>query len=229
MPTGLHINEHKQSNKGWIILSIAAVLIAAICSWYAYMYYTKGLVPPVPLPIATADPKVVETEVTQKQVAAHTVAPLEPRFLSIPKLGVNKSRVVGVGVTSTNQLDTPRNIHDVGWYGKSSLPGTDTGAVLVDGHNGGPTKGGVFEHLHMLKPGDIISIERGDGQVFEYKVVENNSIKLEEMNKSGMKEMSEPISVGVQGLNIISCTGNWIPKSQTYDHRQVVRASLVQN
>ena len=227
MTTGLHIQEHKKSNKGWYLLTLALVLLLAISGWYTYMYYTKGLVPPVPLPIATADPRVIETEITEAELDTHAVLPTEPRFLSIPSLGVDKSRIMKVGVTANRELDTPRNIHDTGWYEKSSLPDEDTAAILLDGHNGGPTKGGVFENLDRLQVGDQITIERGDGHKVSYEVVKNTSISLDEMNNTGMKQMSESIDTDAQGLNIISCTGTWIPKLNTYDRRQVVRATAI--
>lgn len=209
------------------MLSLSVILLIALSGWYAYMYYTKGLVPPVPLPIATADPRVIETDVSKKELDEHQVSPTEPRYLSIPSLGINKSRIMKVGVTTNRELDTPRNIHDTGWYEKSSHPGEDSAAVLIDGHNGGPTKGGVFENLDKLQVGDVITIERGDGRLVSYEVVKNTSISLDEMNQSGMQQMSESITTDAQGLNVISCTGTWIPKLNTYDRRQVVRATAI--
>jgi len=227
MATGLHITTQKSNNKGWYLLSLIVVVILAASAWYGYMYYTRGVIPPVPLPIATADPRVVEEDIAQEELEAHTVAPSEPRYLSASSLGIERSRIMKVGITSNQELDTPRNIHDTGWYQESALPGEGSAAVLLDGHNGGPTKGGVFEHLDALQLGDIITIERGDGRKVSYEVAKNDSISLEDMNKTGMKQMSESISNDGQGLNIISCTGTWIPKLNTYDRRQVVRATAI--
>lgn len=226
MSTGLHIQEQKSfSYIGWLA-GLLVVLGLAVCAWYGYLYYTKGIEPPIPIPVANANTNVIEDQVPKATVDNYTVAADEPRYLSIPALDVDKSRILAIGTTDTGELDTPRNIHDTGWYNKSSHPGDGTPAMLLDGHNGGPTKGGVFENIGKLQPGDSIIIERGDGHKFTYLVKQNDSYTVDDMNDHVMKELSQSAELGTQGLNMISCTGNWIPQLQTYDHRQVVRAVL---
>lgn len=161
------------------------------------------------------------------EVENYTVSPERPRYLSIASLGINKARVVGLGLVSeTNQLDDPDNINDAGWYTDSALPGRATEgkmAGLYDGHNTGYNAMGIFYRLGNIKIGDEIIIERGDGEKFTYSVVENNLPLLEDVD---MRKMLKPVKTGVEGLNIISCGGDWDPARQTYTHRVTVRASL---
>lgn len=228
MATGLQINGKRSKLLPlWIALAVCSLILIAF-GFYCYRYYTTGekLPVPIPMPIASANSDVSETPITQQQVAQHEVAPDKPRYLSIAVLGIDKARVLPIGVTESNELDTPSNIHDVGWYEKSASPGDGAPAVLIDGHNGGPTMGGVFQNLGNMNVGDEITMQRGDGNEFTYVVQENKSISLEELNNGVMQEMASSIDSRAQGLNIISCTGNWIPQKQTYDSRQVVRAVL---
>lgn len=224
MSTGLYIRQKKSLHLGiWAFWSIFFFLCGATM-WYGYRFYIAGELPPVPIPVATARTDVEETPVAPEKKQEHTVSPLHPRFISIPSLGISNARVLGVGVRANGEVDTPHNIHDTGWYTKSSLPGEDFGAVLIDGHNGGPTKGGVFEHLPKLQVGSTIVIERGDGRKITYVIKENTTISLEDMNNGGMDKAAKSFSSGMQGLSLISCTGKWIPAQETYDHRVVVRA-----
>lgn len=228
MATGLRIEQKSESHFGlWLSILLGMALVAA-CAWYGYRYYTTGEQPPVPVALAAANPEVDEADVTTVQTEGHKVAPNQPRYISIPSLGIDKARVLSVGTKANGELDTPHNIHDVGWYTKSATPGSGSSALLLDGHNGGPTKGGVFEKLPDMKEGDEITVERGDGQKFTYEVKETKTLTLDDLNNGGMKRMSESASDTAEGLNLISCTGNWIPAQQTYDKRITVRAVAVE-
>lgn len=156
------------------------------------------------------------------------VAPDEPRYMSIEKLRITNARVVGLGVKSgtASQLDDPKNIHDVGWYNKSVKPGrggNDGLAGLYDGHNTGYSADGVFVKLGRLAVGDLIKLERGDGEVFYYEVKEVEMPILEEVDMEKMRQSAIP---GREGLNIISCGGEWDAERQVYTHRVTVRAVL---
>ena len=130
-----------------------------------------------------------------------------------------------MGVNSKGELDTPRNIFDVGWYEASGKPGQG-GTAIIDGHNGGPHVHGVFKDLPVLAKGDIITIERGDGVIYNYKVVENNSILLSEAN-AYMPTAARSPEAGKESVTLITCTGEWSQSRGTYLSRQFTRAVLV--
>ncbi len=225
MATGLEI-QHKRDFH--ILRWVTVVLVfamGALLLYFGYRWYMTGEQPPIALPaIASADPGVDETPVTDKQIAAHKVGTYEPRYLSIPKLGITKTRIMQVGITSNGLLDVPDNINDVAWYTKSMTPGTGTGAVLIDGHNGGISRDGVFARLKSLVKGDEIVIERGDGKLYTYQVYDNISTTLEEVNKSGMRRMMYSADSSKEGLNLITCDGNWVPRYKQFDRRILLRA-----
>lgn len=228
MATGLRIEQQKGFRfTPWIIGAVLVALLVA-AGWFGYRYYTTGEQPPIPVAFAAVNPEVDESDVTSKQKDSHEVPANLPRYISIPVLGVENARVMSVGVKSNGELDTPKNIFDVGWYDKSATPGSGSSAMLLDGHNGGPTKGGVFEKLPDLKLGDQITMERGDGKKFTYEVAENKTLSLDDLNSGGMKRMSESASDVAEGLNLISCTGNWVPAKSTYDQRVTIRAVAVE-
>ena len=169
--------------------------------------------------------ELVEEAPSEEEVQEYTVAADLPRYLSIEKLGIKNARILPMGVNSKGELDTPRNIFDVGWYENSGKPGTG-GTSIIDGHNGGPHVYGVFKELPSLATGDIIQIERGDGKIFKYKVIDNNEIALNESD-SYMVSASKTPEKGKESVTLISCTGEWSAKQDTYLSRQFTRAVLV--
>ena len=168
-----------------------------------------------------------ETEPTKEEVVEYTVAPDRPRYLSIEKLGITNSRVLPMGVNTEGELDTPKNIFDVGWYEGSGKPGQG-GTMIIDGHNGGPHVHGVFKNTPNLAKGDIIQIERGDGKIFKYKVVENVAVPLSESNAYMSTAAKSPES-GKESVTLITCTGEWSQAQDTYLSRQFTRAVLLES
>lgn len=166
-----------------------------------------------------------ETVPTEEQVAEYAVPASRPRYLSIQKLGVVNSRIIAVGVKANGELGTPNNIFDVGWYESSGEPGQGK-TIVIDGHNGGPHVHGVFKDLPNLAEGDIIKIERGDGQIFEYKVVDNKTIPLSEADEYMRMAFKSPVP-DKESVTLISCTGEWSAARETYLSRQFARAILV--
>ncbi len=211
----------------WLIGAILALLLIASC-WYTYRWYMYGDDLPVEFPaFVMADPSVDESEVTATLIDSHTVPPLQPRYVSIPTLGVSKTRTFGMGVDANNMLQSPANISDAAWYNKSDTPGSG-GVILINAHNGGITRNGVFSKLGTLKSGDIIEVERGDGEVFRYAVRENKSMHLDDVNTEGMKTMLQSAEAGKEALNLITCDGKWVPRLGQFDRRIMLRAVLVE-
>lgn len=170
------------------------------------------------------DEELVEVAPSETEVAEYRVAVDRPRYLSIEKLGIVNARVLPMGVNDKGELSTPNNIFDVGWYYNSGKPGNG-GTLLIDGHNGGPHVQGVFKALPVLSEGDIVVVERGDGAIFKYSVVENISVPLSESNDYMATAIKTP-TTGRESLTLISCAGEWSDQQRTYMSRQFVRAIL---
>ena len=225
----IHLDLKKNISK--IIFGIIAIVLlvcaARILIWEHYYYEEKeGSEREASVSSPVEDEDVDETDVSDADKTEYNVAGDRPRYLSISKLGIKNSRVLPVGLTNSRQLATPNNIFDVGWYTESAKPGQD-GAMVIDGHNGGPTKSGVFKNLPSLAEGDIIEIERGDGTTFKYRVVENNEYSLDEANENMNKMFSVPDpKKNKQSVSLITCSGEWSDIQKTYLSRQFVRAVL---
>ncbi len=150
-------------------------------------------------------------------LSSYSVAPDMPKILKIDKLKVN-ARIRRLGVTQSNVLKAPSNIFDVGWYEASAKP-DENGAMVLDGHVSGPTKKGVFYKLGTLKPGDKITVVRGDNQEFTYTVMET---KEYDSDKVDMPKVLTTSVAGKKGLNLISCTGKFNAQTNSFQKRVVV-------
>lgn len=229
MANGLSIKHKRQLHIfAWVFWTLVVGTLIAT-GWFLYRYFETGELPSfVTVKALQADPDVDETVVTKKQVNEYKVPKDHPRYISIPSLNIEKTRVFPVGTDKNNQLLAPKNIADAAWYQKSALPGAGYGAVLINAHNGGVTRDGVFAKLGALGINSQIFVERGDGKILTYKVVENQSMSLEEVNKSGMKMMMQSADEAKEGLNLITCDGKWVPKYQQFDRRIMLRAVRVE-
>ena len=227
----LKINASPKKVITWVVWLILAVLLAVyivrVATWENWYYNDKeGSERAMTVSSIATSQDLSEEEPSDVQKTEHIVPADHPRYLTIEKIGVNKARVVSVGINQKNQLGTPNNIFDVGWYDSSAKPGMN-GTVLMDGHNGGPSKYGVFKRLPELAPGDIISVERGDGVVFKYRVTENKTVALNEADSYMTTAMKSP-EKGKQSITLISCTGDWSDQQKTYLSRQFTRAVLIE-
>lgn len=223
----LQINGYRRIIK-WAIWSVVGILFLVFfirVATFESSYYSEKDGSEREVVETESQEELIEEEPTKEEKNEYTVAPDRPRYLSIEKIGADKARVLPMGINEKGELGTPNNIFDVGWYVDSGKPG-EGGTMVIDGHNGGPHVHGIFKKLPELKEGDIIKIERGDGKVFKYKVVENKEVSLEDSN-AYMTVASMSPTPGVESLTLISCTGEWSDQQKTYLSRQFTRAIIV--
>lgn len=209
-----------------IIFSVIAIFVLRVALWER-QYYDEKEGSPRATAVSTQEQavEVDETEITDSDRENYKVAAEKPRFLSIESIGVKDSRILQIAITTSGALGTPVNIYDTGWYNASAAPGNG-GVGLYDGHNGGPTMTGVFKRLPELAAGDIITIERGDGNVFKYRVVDSETVPLSEADRKMSWAMQSP-EPGRESISLITCTGEWSQVQQTYLSRHFIRAILV--
>lgn len=227
----LKINNWKKIAK-WLIwagLVVLFIVFIARVAIFEYGYYNEkdGSERAIlALKDDEEEEELIEEEPTEVEIVEYTVAPDRPRYLTIEKLGIYNARVLAMGVKPTGELMAPNNIFDAGWYESSGKPGQG-GTMIVDGHNGGPHVHGIFKDLPNLSEGDLITIERGDGVIYKYKVVENKSVLLSEAN-AYMSVAAKSPEPGKESITIITCTGEWSDVQDTYLSRQFTRAILVE-
>ena len=217
--------------KKWALIAAAIILLAvtgyiAVDTWFSN---AKTTTTPTITGSAEVDGASTvaqegqdESKITKETLASYKVAADQPRALHINKLNI-ASRILPMTVNSTGSIKAPLNIYDSGWYTGSVKPG-ETGAMFIDGHASGPTREGLFAYLDTLVEGDTLQVEKGDGTKLTYKVVHTEVVPLADID---MKKVLLPYGTVSRGLNLMTCTGKWLPKEYTYDHRVVVYTEQV--
>ena len=139
-------------------------------------------------------------------------APQENRLI-IPSIGVN-SVITSVGLTADGAVDVPAT--NVGMWAGSPAPGAH-GATFLDGHSPG-----ILSALNQVGVGQTFQVIYG-GQTYTYRVAHTETIPLDSVN---MRRALAVYGNG-DGLNIMTCAGQFVPSSNTYDHRLIVYAIAV--
>jgi sortase (surface protein transpeptidase) len=141
-----------------------------------------------------------------------------PVRLTIPRIGVDAA-IEKVALAKDDSMGIPKDPMDAGWYALGPRPG-ETGSAVIDGHvNWWYGATGVFKDLHLLKPGDTITVQDDSGADVSFTVREIHSYAAS----------ADAIAVfhsddGKAHLNLITCDGVWVKMAGQYSERLVVFA-----
>jgi len=144
----------------------------------------------------------------------------DSKLLVIPALDI-KAKIEEVGVNAKGNMGVPSNYKNVAWYKQGPRPGESGNAVIaghLDNSLGLPA---VFMRLGELKVGDEVKVAEG-AKILTFKVVDKkvypyDQAPLEEIFGSSSKSR----------LNLITCSGDWLKSTRTYEERLVVFTELV--
>ena len=228
------VDSRKISKKQRVVfISLVLVVGLALVGYIAYDFWIVNqktqavLVAPGIITSENKDPvKASEgsenTPASKNDLSTYEAAADTPRIITIKKLNV-AARVRPMALNSDKTIQAPKNVNDAGWYIGSAKPG-ESGAMFIDGHASGATHFGLFGYLSLLKKGDTVSIEKGDGATLTYRVVHTETIPLDAIDMSKILAPHEGVD---KGLNLMTCTGKWLDDTKTLDHRVVVYTEQV--
>ncbi len=150
------------------------------------------------------------------------IKPGVPKILRIEKLGIDTA-IQGVGLNSKGEMGIIDSAEDVAWYRNGPKPG-EAGSSIINGHfDTKQVERAVFHDLEKLKKGDIVEVVDDRSQVFRFKVVDKKTYDYDDTDPEVFKFSSKK-----HLLNLISCTGEWLPEHKVYDKRIVVFTELVE-
>jgi LPXTG-site transpeptidase (sortase) family protein len=168
---------------------------------------------PVPQTIASKHNNASEST----PESAPQTAPDFPRVLAIPSIKLN-APIVSVGINEKGEMDVPPGYSNaVGWYQYGTSPG-EVGSAVIDAH-----VYAAFNNLRYVKVGSEIDVATANGKTLRFKVEDSRVYKLGEIPLDYLFSRTD-----AKRLNLITCAGKFIPSLNTYDHRLVVYATLVE-
>jgi LPXTG-site transpeptidase (sortase) family protein len=167
------------------------------------------------LPVAASSRLACATSKPEPKVLA------PPVRMSIPKIGVKDGPITALKVLPTGEMEVPGDGEHIGWYEESARPGY-AGNFVATAHVDWGGKLGVFWGLNELQPGDRITVTDTDGVDHTYAVEWNKAVSPED---APLMDIVGPSHDAI--MTLITCTGNFNRVTRSYDHRQIVRARLV--
>lgn len=205
-----------------LVILCVAILLVGYGAWQVGLRISKttGRAPlPRPGQIITED----TTNPVEKQAAteAYTVPADQPRMIHLTSLSVS-GPIQQVGLTKTNAIAVPTNVHFAGWYTNSVKPGYP-GLSVIDGHVSGVYSAGIFRRLTNLSKGDTFQVEYGNGERRTFAVVEGKTLPAAEAAAFLLQKRQDIVSQ----LNLITCDGVYDRRTKQYDKRYVIVARTV--
>jgi Sortase domain len=167
-----------------------------------------------------------------------------PLELQLPSLRII-APVLGVGLNSKNVMDTPMGSakdpiwQKVFWYRGSGIPGDATTATIaghVDDVLGRPA---IFARLKDLRVGDTVTVrDTRSGLAVDFLVTQTITYTLKQtVDPAVLAQIygsgpvtgqgPQPSPDGLAHLTLITCTGNWVGRIGTFDHRLAVYAVAI--
>lgn len=174
--------------------------------------------PPATLGARTMNGGIDEAPVSTDSVVSHRAPALEPVRISIPRIGVI-ARIFAVAPDQTGQPAPTENIYDIGWLKSSAKPGE--GVTVLNGYQNGPTRGGSLEQIKVLAPGDVLQVERGDGQQIKYIVTKLESYAADAINVPALVKGAADTK---SGLVVVTNQGRFSIRENRFESRTVLWA-----
>lgn len=159
--------------------------------------------------------KTVSKMIAAPVVHAASVSSV-PKRLHIPSINLN-SPIIPLGVNSKGEMDVPSgNTNNVGWYKDGTVPG-NVGSAVLDAH-----VYAAFKNLHELAVGSDIYVTDGGGKTLRFRITEMKTYALADVPLQKLFNRANAVR-----LNLITCAGTFLPAQDTYSHRLIVYAELV--
>ena len=174
-------------------------------------------------PKSSSDSQVTKMEIhPPRQAAVSSGATYSPPVgLAIAKLSID-TLVKPVGLAADNSMDIDKNdTVNTAWYNLGPKPG-EAGSAVIAGHYGWKEgRGSVFNNLHTLQKGDVISVTNEQGAIIHFIVRETRRYSFDADTTEVFRSND-----GIAHLNLITCDGAWDQSRQTYKDRLVVFSDM---
>jgi Sortase domain len=146
-----------------------------------------------------------------------------PTRIEIPSIGVDSS-LMQLGLKQDGTLEVPpfdKNA-PAGWYRGSPTPGQLGPAVIlghVDTYKAGPV---VFYRLSRVRPRSMVLVHRRDGRTARFVID-----RVENVPKADFLRLEVYGNTDRPELRLITCGGEWNPRTHDYADNTVVFAHLL--
>jgi LPXTG-site transpeptidase (sortase) family protein len=140
---------------------------------------------------------------------------------------IDNASVLTLGLQADNRtFEVPTNATQVAWYDFSGLPGEEGKAPILAAHVDYQGQRGPFYTLTEATEGSNIYLVMADGTIYQYRVTSNRDIAKAVLSWEDVGcDASQCYVADV--VTLITCGGNFNPRTRSYNDNVVVRAELV--
>ncbi|WP_436531858.1 class F sortase [Actinoplanes sp. HUAS TT8] len=197
----------------------AAVLVLSVIGITALVRGTRAEPAQPPLAAVSADATPPDHAPTTGLTTGPLMSTSTPTRVVIPALDVDVP-LTGLGQQADGTMQVPTDAKTVGWYTGAPTPGALGPAVLA-GHVDYKNKPGTFNKLTDLRPGDSVNVDRADGSMAMFTVVE-----VVRYAKARFPTEAVYGAINRAGLRLITCGGDFDRAAGHYEDNIVVFADL---
>ena len=141
--------------------------------------------------------------------------------LDVPSIGVATTEITDLGLREDYSLDVPTDAATVGWYDRSSSPGT-VGPAVMAGHVNFDGEDGTFARLKDVKKDDTVEVHREDGTTAVFRVDEVGQYAKDAFPTEAVYA---PTPDGE--IRLVTCGGALNSRTRSYEDNIVVFATIV--
>ncbi|MFJ4921667.1 class F sortase [Streptomyces sp. NPDC088725] len=150
---------------------------------------------------------------------ARTARAAPPVRIRIAGIGLDRP-LTRLRIQEDGRLGAPENPSQVGWWSEGPRPG-DPGAAIIVGHVDSATGPAAFYSLSSLRPGDAITVDRGDRSSVTFTVR-----ALRQYEKDAFPDDQVYAAAGPPALRLITCGGTYDNEQGGYSDNVVLYATL---
>lgn len=141
-----------------------------------------------------------------------------PVKVTIPSLDLEVA-IDPVAIAPDGQMEIPEEPDRAGWYRYGPAPGSPVGSVVLAGHVDTTTGPGAFLELTRIVEGAEVVVQMADGSVTTYQVVGGENVAKSDLPVDEIfRRDGDPV------LRLVTCSGDWSPRTGHYTDNLVVTA-----
>lgn len=176
-------------------------------------------------PVPSEGPDETENQDVIESASPNGNAPIER--IIVEGAEIDNASVITLGLQDDNRtFEVPTNATQVAWYDFSGLPSQQGTAPILAAHVDYGGQKGVFWSLTEADPGSFVYLVMADGRAFKYEIVWNRDIAKSTLTWEDVGCDLEQCFV-TDAITVITCGGNFNPRTRSYNDNVVVRAELV--
>lgn len=174
----------------------------------------------IPAESEVLEEKPTFVELVQPSVHAAEVF-YSPSRLKISTISLD-APVLSVGADVDGTQFVPADNKTLSWWKHGAKPGEKGSSVLAGHYKIADGSPGVFYRLNEVKVGETISVLDENGAEQSFKVMDRKIFSVSEFPTKDIYNNTDS-----EQVNLVTCTGDYIPETNNYTHRLVLYTEKV--